>query len=158
MKKAIFLITAVVICGLTSWSQPESGKDQDQIKKVIQAAYIDGLQNRTNLDAIEEGFHPGFSLLIYKGNMMDKLPIYNWAQYAKMKKEKNPDGPTEEEKVSCTFENIDITGTAAVAKIKFFIGKKHVYTDYLSLYKFDDGWKIVSKIYYKIPEEGETKK
>jgi len=31
-------------------------------------------------------------------------------------------------------------------------GGNKIFTDYLSLYKFEDGWKIVSKIYYKLPE------
>ena len=28
---------------------------------------------------------------------------------------------------------------------------KHVFSDYLSLYKFEDGWKIIGKIFYRHP-------
>ena len=28
----------------------------------------------------------------------------------------------------------------------------HNYTDYLSLYKFDEGWKVVSRIAYSYPK------
>ena len=38
-------------------------------------------------------------------------------------------------------------GKAAIVKIELRIEGKHKYTDYLSLYKFGEGWKIVSKIY-----------
>ena len=34
-----------------------------------------------------------------------------------------------------------------IVKIELRIEGKHKYTDYLSLYKFNEGWKIVSKIY-----------
>ena len=44
---------------------------------------------------------------------------------------------------------IDITGTAAIVKIELFKGGKQIYTDYLSLYKFEEGWRIVNKIYFK---------
>ena len=84
---------------------------------------------------------------------MRKFPIYNWIEYAEIKKAKDPAGPSEEDRVTCEFLDIDITGTAAIVKLKFLKGGKHIYTDYLSLYKFSDSWKIVSKIFYKIPEE-----
>ena len=51
--------------------------------------------------------------------------------------------------VTVEFKSIDITGTAAVAKIEFFVDNVLTYVDYISLYKFEDGWKIVNKIYYK---------
>jgi hypothetical protein len=44
---------------------------------------------------------------------------------------------------------VDVTGNAAIAKIEVFKDSRHVYTDYMSLYKFKDGWKIVNKIYQK---------
>jgi hypothetical protein len=126
--------------------------DKEAIKKLVLTAYVDGLQNKGDLQATEKGFHPGFNLLILKNNMLDKLPIYNWLEYAKMKKEKNPEPYSQEELTSCEFEFIDITGSAAVAKIHLSKGAKKIFTDYLSFYKFDDGWKIVGKIYYRIPE------
>ena len=74
--------------------------------------------------------------------LVDKFPIYNWIYYREMGKAKNPDPLPEEELTSCDFEFIDITGTAAVAKIHLTKGGKKTYTDYLSLYKFTEGWKI----------------
>ena len=50
--------------------------------------------------------------------------------------------------MKCEFMNIDIEGIAAVAKIKLSKGGKNIYIDYLSLYKFNEGWQIVGKIYH----------
>lgn len=130
----------------------DASQDKEAIKKLILTAYVDGLQNKGDLDATREGFFPGFNLLILKGNMVDKFPIYNWIAYSEMKKEKDPSPLPEEELTSCEFEFIDITGTAAVSKIHLSKGGKKIFTDYLSLYKLVDEWKIVGKIYYKIPE------
>ncbi len=151
MKKEIFIVITAILFGISALAQ-DAGSDETKIKQVIQSAYVDGIQNSGEIKDIEAGFHPGFNLLIYKGNMMDKLPIYNWIEYVRMRKAKEEGPVSAEEKVSVEFEDIDITGTAAVAKIKLFKGGKHIFTDYLSLYNFtEDGWKIVGKIYYKIP-------
>ena len=40
--------------------------------------------------------------------------------------------------------SIDITGTAAAAKIRI-VGKRRIFTDYFTLLKLKEGWKIVSK-------------
>jgi len=42
---------------------------------------------------------------------------------------------------------VDVVGNAGIAKIEFYKGEKLAYTDFLSLYKFNDGWKLVAKIY-----------
>jgi len=126
--------------------------DKEAIKKLVLTAYVDGLQNNGDLDATREGFYPGFDLLMFQNNMVNKLPIYNWITYAEMGKAKKPGPLPEEEITSCEFEFIDVTGTAAVAKIHLSKGGKKIFTDYLSLYKFQEGWKIASKIYYQIPE------
>jgi hypothetical protein len=152
MRKIIFIALMFSVT-IHSYSQEDLKSEKEAIKKVVQTAYIDGLQNKGDLDQTRNGFHPGFNLLIMKNGMLEKLPIYNWIVYAEMKKAKDPDPPSEQEKVTCEFLDIDITGTAAVVKLKFLKGGKHIYTDYLSLYKFDDSWKIVSKIFFKLPEE-----
>ncbi|MEA3477898.1 MAG: nuclear transport factor 2 family protein [Bacteroidota bacterium] len=151
--KRIVLFIMVIGMAFTAICQEDIEKEKETIKKVIQTAYIDGLQNKGDLDLTREGFHPGFNLLGLKNNMLDKFPIYSWIEYAEMKKAKDPNPPTEEEKVTCTYPMIDISGTAAIVKLQFFKGGKHIYTDYLALYKFNEGWKIVNKIYYKLPEE-----
>ena len=126
--------------------------DKESIRKLVLTAYVDGLQNNGDLDATREGFYPGFELLVFQNDMVSKFPIYNWITYTEMDKAKEPGPLAEEDITSCEFEFIDITGTAAVTKIHLSKGGKKIYTDYLSLYKFQDGWKIVSKIYFKIPE------
>ncbi|MEE4257089.1 MAG: nuclear transport factor 2 family protein [Bacteroidales bacterium] len=151
MKKTLSLIL-ILLMGTAVFAQKVK-EDKEAIKNVILTAYVDGLQNNGDLDATRAGFHPGFELLIFRNNIMDKLPIYNWIKYKEMGKAKNPDPLPEDELTSCDFEFIDITGTAAIAKIHLSKGGKKIFTDYLSLYKFNEGWKIVSKIYYEIPHK-----
>jgi len=132
-------------------------KDQEAIKKVIQSAYVEGLQNEGNLEKIDKGFHPGFNLIgIGQGAQSWKLPIYNWKESTKKKLSEGKLPKKDKDKmVTVKFLSVDVTGTAAVAKLEFYIGKKLTYVDYLSLYKFENDWKIVSKIFYKFPDKKE---
>jgi hypothetical protein len=45
------------------------------------------------------------------------------------------------------FPLVDITNNEAVARVEVHRDGKHIFTDYLSLYSFADGWKIVGKIF-----------
>jgi hypothetical protein len=118
---------------------------------VIQTAYVDGLQNEGDLAKIDQGIHPGFVLLgIGKGEKMWTLPIDKWKAKTELKL-KEGKLPRIEKLVSVKFLNIDVTGTAAVAKIEFYVGDKLTYIDYISLYKFEGHWKMVNKIFYKLP-------
>ena len=148
MKKALILVITILISGTALFAQTT---DEEQIKKVIMDSYINGIHNRTMVDEIAKGFHPCFVLL---GIGADKstvtlLPIYNWLETVKARKEKA--GPAAN-KMECDFKSIDITGTAAVAKIVLSVQGRNIYTDYLGLYKFKEGWRIVNKIYHTMTE------
>jgi hypothetical protein len=151
MKKLTLILAMLALVVFATAQQAETN-DEEVIKNLILTAYVDGLQNLGDLDATREGFYPGFELLVFRNNMISKFPIYNWITYKEIGKAKQTEPLKEEELTTCDFEFVDITGTAAVAKIHLNKGGKKTYTDYLSLYKFEDGWKIVSKIYYQIPE------
>jgi hypothetical protein len=127
----------------------QNEQEQEAIKKVIQSAYVDGLQNKGPVADIEKGFHPGFELLGNKNNELTKFPIYSWIMYHRKKLAENPTPPAGDEIVTCKYPLIDITGNAAIAKIELSKGGALIFTDYLSLYKFEEGWQVVSKIYYK---------
>jgi hypothetical protein len=122
--------------------------EKETIQKVIQKAYVDGLQNKGPVSDIEDGFHPGFELLGNRNNELTKWPIYSWVQYHEKKLAEDPSPPTEDKVVTCKFPMIDVTGNAAIAKIELYRDGEKIFTDYLSLYKFDEGWQIVSKIYF----------
>ncbi len=146
--KTIKLFMLVFVC-LPVLLAAQVDPEKEAIKKVIQTAYVDGLQNKGPVTDIEKGFHPGFELLGNKNNELTKFPIYSWIMYHKKRLVENPNPPTAEELVTSKFPLIDITGNAAMVKIELYKGGNILFTDYLSLYKFEEGWQIVSKIYFR---------
>lgn len=149
MKKVLLVV--VLVFSLLAFAQDS---DKEAIKKVIQTAYVEGLQNEGDLDKIDSGIHSGFNLIgIDKGDEMWVLSIEEWKKRTEKRKEEGQFPRTGKGKISVKFLDIDITGTAAVAKIEFYVGDVKMYVDYIALYKFESGWKMVNKIYYKFPEE-----
>ena len=150
MKKTNLLIAFMLIVAF-SLSAQNIDQEKEAIKKVIQTAYVEGLQNEGDADKIDSGIHPDFDLLgIGNDNTMWKYSITDWKAKAVQKRENGELPLTGDDMVSVIFESIDITGTAAMAKIEFYIGDKLTYVDYISLYKFENGWKMVNKIFYKL--------
>jgi hypothetical protein len=151
MKKIIaaLIVTVWVVPFLFAGEAEDVEKEKAAIKKVILSAYRDGICNVGDVALIKEGFHPGFNLLGMNKDRDDlwKRPIYSWAKSVAKNKEAGKYPP--KEKVSFKFPLIEVTGTAAVAKVQYYRGEKLAYSDFLSLYKFKKGWRIVSKIYYQ---------
>jgi hypothetical protein len=144
MKHVIGIVLVLCLgCGFM-WAAP-AGEDEAAIKAVILSAYRDGLCNVGDVELVKKGFHPEFRLLGIKDDALTILPIADWIKYTAEKKAAGKFPPAN--LVNMEFPLIDITGNAAMVKVKFLVGDKHVYTDYLSLFRFADGWMIVNKIY-----------
>jgi len=148
MKKTGILLTLVLMVFVASATDVE--KEKQAIQQVIQSAYIDGIHNLGDVEDIRNGFHPGFNLLGVNGNnQLTKLPIYSWIESVEKRKQQNPEGRPKEEKITCKYNKIDVTGNAAQAEIELYRKGEKLFTDYLQLYKFEEGWRIVSKIYHR---------
>jgi hypothetical protein len=142
-----FIVAALIAAALVApaASPALAQSDQDAIKALIQSAYVDGLQNLGDLEKTKAGFHPDFVLLGLRDGTLTRLPIAEWIASAEKRKADGVKPPL----TVCKFLAIDVTGSAASVKLELHQNDKRLFTDYLSLYKFPDGWKIVGKIYYR---------
>jgi hypothetical protein len=136
------LIMSVVLLA----GEAEIEKDRTEIRNVIESAYIKGVHTDWDAEAARNGFHPEFEMLIYEDGGIRKFPIGDWVKSIERNKKNHPEGPQYE--ITHEIPMVDVTGNAAVVRIEVYRDGKHIYTDYMSLYKFEEGWKIVSKIYY----------
>ena len=124
------------------------GTEEESIKQVINSAYVEGIQNNGSVDDIRKGIHPTFTMLRLVDNQVKPYPIEEWiANIEKQRKESAPAVPRAEAR----FISTDITGNAAVVKLELYRGGKKTFTDYLVLYKFTEGWRIVSKTFFRHP-------
>lgn len=123
----------------------QDGDDKAAIQQVIESAYVKGIHIDGDPEAIRQGFHPEFTMFINRDNKITKVKIEDWIQRIIEGKKKNPNPAPKN--VTSKFSLVDYTGNAAVARIELYKDGKHNFTDYMALYKFSDGWKIVAKIF-----------
>ncbi len=146
MKKSIIVVVILVIFCLGVWSNDtkiDPSKEEEKIKKVIVDAYIKGIITKGDVELVKKGWHKDCDIVILSRGKMRKLPASYW-----VKRLTEKPGPIETD-VQYEFKNILITGYAAVAVVKVSYKNKPKYMDYMSLYKFQEGWKIATKIYYE---------
>jgi len=118
---------------------------KEAIKQVIEKAYIQGIHGNQDEETVKSGFHRDFAMLVLQDNKLEKVMVDEWLPRVEVMKKENPD--LWEAETRHTFELVDIAGYAAVAKLEVYKGDTYFSTDYMLLYKFEEGWRIVSKIF-----------
>jgi hypothetical protein len=136
----IALILAAVLGAASA-----SADDASDVTAVIQSAYVDGVHVKLDPAAMRKGFHPDFRMLVLKDGKMTAVTLEEWITRMEDGAKKNPAAPRPA--IKAEFPMVNVTGNAAVARVEVYRDGKHTFTDYLSLYKFADGWMIVGKIF-----------
>lgn len=151
-KSLLPLAIAILACSSFAFlhhHQAESAAKKE-VEAVVLQSYIHGAFNELNPEAMQEGFHPDFAIFSAKGEEIDKYPIQEWVAGVKKRKNKEGFDPANNQ-WEHRLPQIDITGGAATVKVELSRNGKHIFTDYLSLLKFESGWRIVAKVYHKHP-------
>ncbi len=150
MRKYI-LILIIAILSVSAFAQVNNDKEVEAIKQVIESAYLDGVQNIGDIAKIDAGFHPAFRMQVLgKDGRLSNVTLKEFKQRVR---NNIADGvlPRKMGKhVSVEYLSIDVSKYAATIKMDYILEGQSVYIDYMQLYKFADGWKIVNKIYYTV--------
>jgi len=119
---------------------------ESEIHDVIQKAYIEGIHNEQDPEKVWGGFHPEFRIFMRRqGDEVARAGAEAMLQGVIRQREANPASGAVP--VVGTVKVLDIDGTTAVVRVDLSRDGVVGCTDYLSLHRFDDGWKIVSKVY-----------
>lgn len=149
MKKLIPSILVVVLFVSVAVNSMKINKEEEAVKEVIKMGYVHGAFNELNPEAMEASFHKDFAIFSPgKNGEIRRYPIANWIENTK-KTKANPDFDPTKNVWTHTFASVDVSGNSAAVKLELFNNGKQVYTDYLSLLKFENQWKIVAKVYYE---------
>ena len=143
MKKIFFLI--LLLSGFASQAQT----DEDNVKAVIEKAYIGGIHNGGPVADIRAGFHPSFSMYVLNSDGVKVTSIEEWIGNIEKGRAQNPNAAPA--KASAKFISSIVTGSSASVTLELYRNDKKVFTDNLLLYKFPEGWRIVAKTFYRHP-------
>jgi hypothetical protein len=152
MDKGRFaILITVLFLPIFAFTQPVE-REKKAIQKVIIDGYIEGVFLKGDTTLIKANWHDACDIVYFEPKsktLMKGSAVKHFAGHFKKKP-----GPFNEN-ITYVFKDIQITGYAAVATVDIYNKdkSKQIYTDYLCLYKFEDGWKIVTKIFYAYPRE-----
>ena len=146
-----FATVAVAVLALTAPAAGAAASNEAEQKAVVQIvtdAYINGVHAKPDPAAMRRGFHPDFRMLVLTDGTMTAVTLDEWAGRI----EKAAASPkTPRPAIEAEFPHVDISGAAASVRVEVFRDGTHTFTDYLLLYRFADGWKVVSKTFHTHP-------
>jgi ketosteroid isomerase-like protein len=142
-------LATFAVLALTPGAAAANDAEKPAIVQVITDAYINGVHAKPDAAAMRRGFHPDFRMLVLADGKMNAVTLDEWAGRVE-KSAANP-GAAARPAIKAEFPVVEITGAAASVRVEVYRDGKHTFTDYLLLYKFTDGWKIVSKTYHTHP-------
>ena len=118
----------------------------------IESVIQDYFKGYTGAEAelVAKAFHPETRLYSVDADASEKLDRTELAGWLENLSARNAKGDVRA--AEQTISQIDITGSAAVAKVILTFSKFR-FTDYLSLLRIEGSWKIIGKIYHFEPLE-----
>ena len=140
--KTLATIASMVFCAAAAAAQ---SSDADAARAVVQSAYVEGVHVSLDAAKMRLGFHPDFRMLMLRDGKLTQVTLEEWIGRMEANAKQNPNAP--KPSIRADFPLVEVTANEAVVKVELYRDGKHAFTDYLMLYKFPDGWKIVSKIF-----------
>lgn len=143
--------TALLLILLTFSISLSAQSEEKTVQNVVNTAYVGGIHNGGPIADIEKGFHENFKMHVLRDDNVSEVTIGNWVANIK-KRRARPDYDNDAfPKSKAEFIKTSVNGNSAFVELNLMREGKKVFTDYLALYKFSDGWKIVSKTFYRWP-------
>ena len=136
------LAAALLLAALLLAPAANAQDDSATITTIIEHSYINAIWLNGDEAAARAGFDSAFVMQMAQEDEVISVSLDAWMERLGLHGEPLREGITHE------IEVLDRTGRAAVAKVVIFQDGEELYTDYMSLYEFDDGWRIVAKTFH----------
>lgn len=143
MKRSLLFFSLILISFLSQAQQSEEGAVKEAIKKT----YADPLYMGGSVEDIKAGLHEGFEMYVYLRGEFSKHSKEQWVQRLEEVRSRPRSSTQVKHKNEYRFAMVDVTGQTAMAKLEILRDGKLNYTDYLTLYKIEGEWKLLSKFF-----------
>jgi hypothetical protein len=117
----------------------------EEIRQVIDRAYVEGIHTTQDEDSIRAGFDDEFRIYVKGPAGVTPLDVSGWLDRVAGLKAAQPElwrQPT-----NVVYDAIDIAGDCASVKLTVYKGETYFATDFILLYRLDDGWRMVAKVF-----------
>ena len=136
MKKLI----ALVVCLVTAVAFADHTEDA-AIIEAVDRAYVHGVHIDADAEKMRSGMHETFVMYVLGEKGVTQVTRDAWiARLATA---------TGRPDTKANIKVLDRTGNTAVVKVDLFRDGKQIFTDYISMYRTSDGWKLVAKTFHR---------
>ena len=143
MRKAV-VCSLLVLGGAVAWSVRAGEAETAAIVAAVDRAYVQGIHLDADAEKVRGGMHESFVMLVRTETGVSTVTRDQWIARLKPRE---ASAPRPDVKADITV--LDQTSDAAVVKVALHRDGKQQFTDYISLYRFPDGWKLVGKIFQR---------
>ena len=143
MKRSLIVFLSLVAL-LTAGVAVAQDADETAIIAAVDHAYVHGVHIDGDAQKMRDGMDSSFVMFVLGDKGVTQVTRDQWIERLAAAK-KNPDAPRPD--IKANIKVLDRTGNAAIAKVDLFRDGKQIFTDYISLYKTAEGWKLVGKVF-----------
>lgn len=140
------LALACLLAATLTLAQPPD--DANAIREVVDRAYVQGVHIDADAAKMRDGMHDSFIMFVRNGDKVTALTRDAWIERIEASKAQRKEGEKRPE-TKAEIDVIDRSGDTAIARVKLYRGGKQIFTDYIALYRFDSGWKLVGKVFHR---------
>ena len=140
LRSSLAFAVVAILLASTARAQDENAAIID----VVDRAYVQGIHLDGDAEKVRSGMHESFVMFVRTDSGVNQVTRDAWIARLKPRA---ADAPRPDVKAKIAV--LDRTADAAVVKVDLFRDGKQVFTDYISLYRFDDGWKLVGKTFQR---------
>lgn len=150
LKKLIFLFVLIVIGSLFFANEAAAQDKETESAKIPLNKYLQA-QRTGSAEFIRQAFYTDARIMSFRDGKLTNLSVEEFAKFFDGKQAKD------EAKRKRTIESVEISGTAAIAKIVLDYPTIK-FVDYMTLLKIDGEWKIVNKAFFAEPRNNAAQK
>ena len=142
MKSTKLSFSALFLCMVISqFCFAQETDEKTVIQNLITQSYIEPLYLGGDLNKIRENFHESFQMFVLYQGKFSVRSRDEWIEKIEKVRQRN----LPKKNYTWNFDMIDFEGQTAVVKLSLNQDGKLKFIDYLTLYKFEEGWKVLTK-------------
>ena len=126
--------------------QRQTVHDEERVRQLLEDVYVRDMYMKESREALAREFDDVFQMLVPELDGRSNEPVsLRWDGLDELRsnhpKAVMPDTRFE-------FPLVDVVGHAAMARVDVFHGATHIYSDFVSLYRVEGDWRLVSKVFH----------
>ena len=148
--RVVIISVALIAPNLKAQTAVTDQKIKEEIQNLLNKAYVEAVFNTGSLDDYRAGFSEAFQMFYLENDSVKSIGFKDWERrITEGIAEKRYPRP-KDKRVRIEITDWHLTPQAANVVLYFYYGNQRAYQDFISLYKVDGTWEIVSKCFQKL--------